>query len=168
VTLRELTAIVARGFVGVRETGNNRGAWVQAFQHAAKIAPGDPWCMAFVNACAEIAAASLGLVSPLERMPLQGYVANLVTKFPAVPLAVALPGDLLAVWSAGLNRHAHVALIEAIRTDGTLETIEGNSNDEGSREGYEVCRRTRKVGERDVIVRWTRTVDLAPAAKAAA
>ena len=32
-----------------------------------------------------------------------------------------------------------------------VETIEGNTNDEGSREGYEVCARTRGYTSRDFI-----------------
>ena len=35
--------------------------------------------------------------------------------------------------------------------DGTFATIEGNTNDEGSREGYEVCRRVRGRGSKDFI-----------------
>jgi len=34
---------------------------------------------------------------------------------------------------------------------GTIQTIEGNTNDEGSREGYEVCRRTRGRGRMDFV-----------------
>jgi hypothetical protein len=35
--------------------------------------------------------------------------------------------------------------------DETFETIEGNTNDEGSREGYEVCRRFRSYKKRDFV-----------------
>ena len=38
----------------------------------------------------------------------------------------------------------HTGFVE--RIDGTsIHTIEGNTNDTGSREGYEVCRRIRKI-----------------------
>ena len=40
----------------------------------------------------------------------------------------------------------HTGIVERIDGD-TLYTIEGNTNDEGSREGYEVCRRTRKASK---------------------
>jgi hypothetical protein len=33
-----------------------------------------------------------------------------------------------------------------------FETIEGNTNDEGSREGYEVCHRVRGYGSKDFIL----------------
>ena len=41
------------------------------------------------------------------------------------------------------NGLGHTGIIESIKED-ILYTIEGNTNDTGSREGYEVCRRTRK------------------------
>jgi hypothetical protein len=38
----------------------------------------------------------------------------------------------------------HTGIVE--RVVGTkIHTIEGNTNDEGSREGYEVCRRKREI-----------------------
>jgi hypothetical protein len=38
----------------------------------------------------------------------------------------------------------HTGFVE--RIDGlSIHTIEGNTNDTGSREGYEVCRRIRKI-----------------------
>lgn len=38
----------------------------------------------------------------------------------------------------------HTGFVENIEGD-TIHTIEGNTNDTGSREGYEVCRRYRKI-----------------------
>jgi hypothetical protein len=35
---------------------------------------------------------------------------------------------------------------------GTFYTIEGNTNDEGNREGYEVCKRTRGFKKKDFIL----------------
>jgi hypothetical protein len=40
----------------------------------------------------------------------------------------------------------HTGFVE--RIDGTsIHTIEGNTNDTGSREGYEVCKRIRKMSQ---------------------
>ena len=38
----------------------------------------------------------------------------------------------------------HTGFVEKVEGN-VIHTIEGNTNDTGSREGYEVCRRTRKV-----------------------
>lgn len=160
MNLRESTLDLARYFVGIHEVGGaNRGAWVEAFQSAAQIHPGDPWCMAFVNALAERAAARLGVKSPLEKMALQGYVASLVETFPSVSAKDALPGDLIAFWNTGLGRHAHVGIIEE-RSGSGFVTIEGNTNAAGGREGIEVARKLRDLFPKDKIIRWTRSVEL--------
>lgn len=39
----------------------------------------------------------------------------------------------------------HTCIVTAAVTNGHIKTIDGNSNDEGSREGYEMCRRERGI-----------------------
>ena len=68
---------------------------------------------------------------------------------PAGPDAKPQPG-----WIFLHNRVAgdwdHTGLV-ASSEDTTFITIEGNTNDEGSREGYEVCSRARPHGKYDFI-----------------
>jgi len=45
----------------------------------------------------------------------------------------------------------HTGIVVAAHAD-SIETIEGNINNEGSREGYEVCRRFRGYGKKDFIL----------------
>lgn len=53
-------------------------------------------------------------------------------------------GDIFIIgYDKGLG---HAGFVE--RVDGEIiHTIEGNTNDTGSREGYEVCRRERKIAK---------------------
>jgi hypothetical protein len=44
----------------------------------------------------------------------------------------------------------HTGFVVEVLSNGNLKTIEGNTNDEGSREGYEVCYRTRKQSKSKV------------------
>ena len=44
----------------------------------------------------------------------------------------------------------HTGLVTAVHED-TFETVEGNTNDAGDREGYEVCRRVRGYENKDFI-----------------
>jgi hypothetical protein len=53
-------------------------------------------------------------------------------------------GDLFLVPKAG-GGYQHVGLVVEVGS-GWVGTNEGNTNDEGSREGYEVCRRVRGTG----------------------
>ena len=48
-------------------------------------------------------------------------------------------------------RYRHTGIIVSAGP-GSMATIEGNTNDDGSAEGYEVCARTRGYGEMDFIV----------------
>lgn len=159
--LRGAALAVALEMLGVQEQGgSNRGRQVEAFQRAAGIRPGDPWCAAFVNWCAERAAERLGVRSPLERVPLQGYVPSYVDTFPAVTLDNALPGDLFAVWSPARMRYAHIGFVRGVLGRGwNLSTVEGNTNEAGGREGDRVLSRVRDGHpSRVVVLRWTRTV----------
>lgn len=46
----------------------------------------------------------------------------------------------------GPNRIHHVGLVTAVNSDGSIDTIEGNTDDAGGRTGGRVMRRRRKVG----------------------
>jgi len=61
------------------------------------------------------------------------------------------PGDLFLVINKNNPDDArHVGVISEIG-DGYFTTIEGNTNDEGSREGYEVCKRIRNYNSNSII-----------------
>jgi surface antigen len=49
------------------------------------------------------------------------------------------PGD-------SVNRISHVGIVSGVRADGSVETIEGNTDERGGRTGGKVMRRLRKVG----------------------
>ena len=61
----------------------------------------------------------------------------------------------LAPGTVFLSRHTatdwtHTGLITRAAAE-AFQTIEGNTNDEGSREGYEVCARTRGFKKKDFV-----------------
>jgi hypothetical protein len=45
----------------------------------------------------------------------------------------------------------HTGLVTRVDAKDVFSTIEGNTNDEGSREGYEVCARVRGFGNKDFV-----------------
>jgi hypothetical protein len=45
----------------------------------------------------------------------------------------------------------HIGIVESLEGEAML-TIEGNTNDQGSREGFEVCRRRRALIDKDYLV----------------
>lgn len=53
-------------------------------------------------------------------------------------------GDLAYFYREKMGRVAHVGIVVEVRSDGHgWVSVEGNSNDDGSRDGYEVAKLTR-------------------------
>lgn len=96
------------------------------------------WCMAFMYWCYEQAAEQLGLINPMSKT---GGVLTAWGNRPRSQVKLPAVGDVFIMdLGHGLG---HTGMIESIAPDGTLHTIEGNTNDTGSREGYEVARKVR-------------------------
>ena len=96
------------------------------------------WCMAFVYWCYDEAAKQLGLPNPLLKT---GGVLNAWEGRPRNRVKIPQPGDIFIMdHGHGLG---HTGLVEVTKPDATFGSIEGNTNDEGVREGFEVCRRVR-------------------------
>ena len=53
-------------------------------------------------------------------------------------------GDLFLVVRKSNDKANHIGVIENVK-DGVMSCIEGNTNNEGSREGYELCKRKRNL-----------------------
>lgn len=148
---------VTESYVNGRWT--NWGPEVQAFLFAANIKVPAPWCAGFVNWCAEEAAYDKQTTSTLEDVPLQAYVQSyadwaeiqdrFITKFEAGP------GDLFILYYTSLGRYGHIGfVIEVNEEEGWFTTVEGNTNDEASREGFKVATRRRAITDRVKFIRW--------------
>lgn len=94
------------------------------------------WCMAFVYWCVLQA-------KPVNQLVKTGGVMKQWNEInPAYKHTYPLPGDIFIMdFGNGLG---HTGFVESV-LGGNMTTIEGNTNDTGSREGYEVCRRIRKI-----------------------
>jgi len=140
---RSLEIALSQESISEQPPGSNAGPEVSAYLKSAGISPGYPWCMAFVYWCVDKAAAELRLQNPLIRtgaVMLQWNTVKL-RKLPKTARAV-LPGDIFIMQFG--HGTGHTGFVEKIET-GMIHTIEGNTNDDGSREGYEVARRTRPI-----------------------
>ena len=104
------------------------------------------WCMAFVYWCVTKAIP----VNPLIHTG--GVLRQWNEINPKHKHATPLPGDIFIMdHGHGLG---HTGFVESIEGD-VIHTIEGNTNDTGSREGYEVCRRIRKTNTCKGFIRLT-------------
>jgi hypothetical protein len=154
----ELVLAVARGLLFVREEpkSSNAGQAVEAFQKATGNRKGEPWCASFVGYC--------GLVGLGPRWPLP-QTGSCVSLGTAAATQGALGddprvGDVFLLHFPKLGRFAHTGFISGPQNpDGSWPTIEGNSNDGGSREGWGVFARSRKFGPKDKTIRWVRLLN---------
>lgn len=146
---------VAGKELGQRESSANWSPRIKQYLAAAKVKTPAPWCAAYVN---WVLQELFGAESLLEQVPLQAYVQSyydFAKKNDLLVKAVDVkPGDLFLLWFPSLNRYGHIGIVKEMNfKKGRYQTLEGNSNDEGSREGYEVCSNSRIVGSRVVFMR---------------
>lgn len=152
--LRALLVAEAEDFIeNLREVGgDNRGPGVEWMLKGADLPPGEPWCAAFVNRVAEVACAKLNIRSPLEDVPLQGFVKSYVDY--GEPRGWLRPeteppgfGDLFVVFHPSKGRFAHIGFVADPHSVGDrFLTVEGNSNRDGGRNGFEVVQNQREAG----------------------
>lgn len=145
VTLKDRTLFVAASQVGKMEQpiGSNWGPDIKMYLLSVGINFPAPWCMAFVYWCTAHAAELLSVQNPLIRT---GGVMNQWYNMPA-SMKIMAPqqpqaGDIFIMEFAHGN--GHTGFVESV-ADGFIHTIEGNSNEDGSREGFEVCRHVRPI-----------------------
>lgn len=114
--------------------GSNRSPTIDRWNGAVGAPMASPWCASFASACWGAAHATFASAS-CEAWHQWGVAKNLFRH----ALAGAVPGDLvLFALEGGAADHCGIC----VRSDnGLLLTVEGNSNTDGSREGYFVVLR---------------------------
>lgn len=134
--------------------GQNRGPWVRLYMNGHE-GESWPWCAGFASFVLKQACKTLGVQAPIT------------TSFSCDSLAASAKGKRLFLAEKTLDRQqirpgmfflnrrtpsdwTHVGIVIEAAAE-VFMTIEGNTNDEGSREGYEVCRRIRGYKGKDFI-----------------
>jgi peptidoglycan hydrolase-like protein with peptidoglycan-binding domain len=147
---------VARSQIGVREQplGSNRGPEVDQYVRATGLNPSGrfPWCVCFAFFCFKQAAESLGRANPMIRtagvLDLWNGAGNqgvprVTTNQAMNNPALVHPGQIFVIDTPPPGGAGHAGLVEQVLS-GKLVTIEGNTNDNGSREGIGVFRREQR------------------------
>jgi len=142
---------------GPREVGGqNRGPWVRLYMEGNE---GDAWawCAGFAMYIMKQACRSLSLPLPIQPSFSCDELARradkaglLVSEIAAQKLGMLKRGSLFLVRRSATD-WVHTGIVTEVG-EGSFETIEGNTNDEGSREGYEVCARVRGFKDMDFII----------------
>ena len=127
-----LVVRLAQQELGTREaTGKNDGAKIKAYQAAAGLTTGAPWCAAFVSWLHQKA----GYPQPKTGWSPALFPKTKVRKMPE-------PGMVFGIYFDRLKRIAHCGIVERVQGD-WIVTVEGNTNVQGSREGDGVYRKWR-------------------------
>ena len=149
--------------IGVMEKppGSNRGPEVDRYVTAVGLDPKGafPWCAAFVYFCFGQAAKQLGRGNPViktggvlehwERAGQKG-ISRLTASKVHLDESLVRPGHIFIIDTGVPGGAGHTGVVDEVMA-GKLVTIEGNTNDGGSRDGVGVFRRTgRRI--RDVNV----------------
>lgn len=137
--------VVARGELGVSETSRNQGPGIKKYWPATSYPEGyanrEPWCAAFVAWCV---AQFLG---EKASRPKSAAVPRWVPDALKLGWKVFGPRDGLLFPASGdivVFAFSHIGIVESF-DGGVIQTIEGNTDDGGSREGLEVARRHRAL-----------------------
>jgi hypothetical protein len=136
--------------------GQNMGPWVRLYMDN-KEGVEWPWCAGFVSYLLKQACQSLNRPIPFQTSPSCALMAESAKgkgMYKAGAEIGPLKGDLLTgaiFFVRKPNLWVHTGVVIQASVD-TFTTIEGNTNDDGSPEGYEVCQRIRGYDNKDFII----------------
>lgn len=150
--LRENVIATYRSEIGVREaTGHNDGDRVELYLASCNRHKGDAWCAAFVNwtleenSCSRAESGWSPSWHPKSKL-IYRPSANIYKSQPQ-------PGDVFGIWFSKLGRLAHTGFIDQWGDDIVI-TVEGNTNEAGSREGDGVYRKRRPTRTIHSVSNW--------------
>lgn len=143
MNLAQLALSIARSQNGVQEQpkNSNAGEAVEKYLKSVGLGKGFAWCMAFVYWSVKSASTQLSIENPLLKT---GGVLKMWNEKKDLRVATPQAGDIFIMdFGKGAG---HAGFVISVLPGGKLHTIEGNTNDDGSREGYEVAeRKDRKI-----------------------
>jgi hypothetical protein len=131
--------VEATGQLHVKETAHNSGPMIDAYLRAVGLPPGNPWCAAFVFWCFEEASRHLSHGQPaavFNPLPRTGSVHTLWERAP-VEWRTNTPNRGAVAIHLNPDGHGHCGLWLASSLTHAA-TLEGNTNEAGSREGNSV------------------------------
>jgi len=134
--------------------GPNRGPWVRLYTGGNE---GDEWawCAGFVTFILRQAADLMGVAMPIkgslscDLLAAQAKAAGIFLDEHRAPNELR-PGSLFLVRKSPTD-WTHTGIVAEVHPE-FFRTIEGNTNDDGVREGYEVCTLTRSYASKDFVL----------------
>lgn len=142
---QELVLRVAAATVGAMEIDANAGPYVERVLKLTGLGKGYPWCAAHV---CNVGVAALGSRWPVPHTASCAQLGEWAQS-KGVLRTEPTPGAIFLLYFPSHKRFAHTGFCL-----GDSKTNEGNTNTDGSRDGWLVAERTRKWGSQDRFVYW--------------
>lgn len=140
--------------IGVREaTGHNDGRDVEKYLRSVGLSRGYPWCAAFVHWCLD----SAGINNTINGAASSAHNSKDLVWYHKTQLKIPEPGDVFTLWFTALNRIGHTGFFHRKVNSSVYESVEGNTNEQGSREGDGVDKKYRSFNATYSISRWIKT-----------
>lgn len=156
-TIAEAVAQAAESKIGVRESGgNNKGAALQPFFDADSYDPngtkpgddGYPWCAAFVCWCVMVAVAGRSITFKRPTTPSAWGMEAWSLAQDRSTWTLKPPGRDIARGDIVVFTFSHVGIaVGGVDANGYVKTVEGNTDEAGSREGGGVFAKSRHVSQ---------------------
>lgn len=136
----------AEKYIGVKETRKNSGPEVDKIIIKAGGKPGQPWCGWFAK--------FIHMLCQVIRTG-QGMAMSWFDRSHLIPESMVGPGDVASVFNKYLGRIGHILIIkEWMRNGQFFISIEGNTNQKGSRDGSGVLSLQRSKKDCYNFARW--------------
>ena len=153
--IRECVATQYTQAIGVREaSGKNDGVDVKKYLASVKLPEGHAWCAAFVNYVLKKCGANVaGSGWSPAWFPQSRLVFNKSFGLGSNTGTLPQRGDVFGIYFPNKGRIAHVGFID-VWEESHITTVEGNTNDAGSREGDGVYKKKRLTKQIHAVANW--------------
>lgn len=154
-TKRDEVEAIFLSQVGVKEaTGKNDGKEVEAYLAATGLTKGNPWCAAFCAWCLDQAS----VPNPHSAYSPDWFRSRVIYSLSVSrqnnsSKAQPQQGDIFGIYFSSMGRVAHVGFVHEWGNT-WIQTVEGNSNDDGSRDGDGVYRKRRLKSQIYAVSSW--------------
>ena len=134
--------------------GDNRGPWIRLYLDSWQEVP---WCAGFVSFILRQSTFSIDDIPPLKTsfscdlLAKNAKLKNLLLEQPDKGDRLKIKPGSLFLKRVSDSRWNHTGIVSKTENE-FFYSIEGNSNDTGDNEGYEVCERIRNYANKDFIL----------------
>jgi len=131
--------------------GQNRGPWVRLYMNGSE-GKQYPWCAGFVSYIVRQACQGMNVEMPFEYTWSVPHLASQARKKDIfLDGQKGKPNTGYIFLQKSKKGYSHTGFVISKKLN-SFTSIEGNTNDDGSAEGYEVCSRTRSYKNKDFVI----------------